>query len=272
MKIGIFDSGFGGLIMTKSLVDQVPEYDYIYLGDTARLPYGNRSQSAIYQFTKEAVDYLFRQDCKLIIVACNTASAKALRQIQQEYLPDTYPERRVLGVLIPAAEEAVNVTRQVNVNAGRVGILATQSTVNSGAYIREIKKLAENATIIQQPAPLLVPLIEAGGSKWIPPILTEYLQPFIDDPVDALILGCTHYAYLKNDIRAILPETTTLISQDEILPLKLRDYLWRHPEIENDISKNHQTNFQVTDISENYQALANELFQSDIMLEKVDLY
>src|SRR4051812_1807244 len=155
MKIGVFDSGLGGLIIAHSLTSQLPDYDYLYLGDTARVPYGNRSQDTVYKFTLQAVKYLLDQDCELVIIACNTASAEALRRIQQDYLPEHYPDRRVLGVLIPAAEAAAAATK-----TGHIGVIATSGTIASGAFNREILKLRPKANISSNPAPLLVPLIE----------------------------------------------------------------------------------------------------------------
>ncbi len=264
MKIGIFDSGLGGLLITHSLTSALPEYDFIYLGDTARVPYGNRSQAIIYEFTRDAIEYLFRQDCALIIVACNTASAEALRKIQREYLPKRYPDRRVLGVLIPAAEAAVAATK-----SGHIGILATMSTINSGAFEREILKLRPDAQIAAQPAPLLVPLLENDGLKWAPPILNEYLQTL--SGVDTLILGCTHYPYMKQMIRSQVGDGTTVICQDEIIPDKFRDYLKRHPEIEDKLSKNGTGQYLVTDITDQAQVMAERLYRQKISIELVDL-
>src|SRR3569833_4178041 len=175
LKIGVFDSDLGGLLIARSIIHELPDHDCLYLGDTARVPYGTRSKETIYTFTHQAVDYLFRHECELIIVACNTASADALRRIQLEYLPAHYPHRRVLGVLIPAAEAAVDIGGD-----GPIGVLATQATVHSGAFIREITKLKPNAKIVQQAAPLLVPLIEMGGIAHARPIVDEYVQPLRD--------------------------------------------------------------------------------------------
>src|SRR3989338_9470367 len=156
MKIGIFDSGLGGLIVARAIRKFIPEYDYVYLGDTKRVPYGNRSHNAVYEFTRESVDYLFRKEnCAIVIIACNTASARALRKIQKNYLQKNFPDRKVLGVLIPAAEEAAKWKR--------VGVLATIGTVSSGTFPKEIKKINRKAKIFQNPAPILVPLAEAGG-------------------------------------------------------------------------------------------------------------
>lgn len=264
MKIGVFDSGLGGLLLTHSIQQALPEYDYLYLGDTARVPYGNRSQETIYRFTEEAVDYLFRHDCRLIILACNTASAEALRRIQQNYLPRHYPERRVLGVLIPAAEAAVAASR-----SGRIGVLATQATVQSRAFIHEITKLRPDAQIVQQPAPLLVPLIEMGGLKFARPILTDYLAPLLASSVDCLTLGCTHYPILKPLIEEILGPAIPVIDQNTIVPDKLRDYLRRHPETERPLSRHGARTFRVTDLTPGMSALAEQWFGRPIGLERL---
>src|SRR3989344_3842504 len=172
--IGIFDSGIGGLTITKEVLRQLPKYQLLYLGDTARTPYGNRSQELIYKFTKQAVDYLFKQGCQLIIIACNTASAEALRKIQQEWLPSHYPDRKVLGVIRPVAEEAAKVSR-----FGRVGVVGTRGTVVSGAYERELKALRPDITVYQQACPLLVPLVEEGWQDRpeTMKIISNYLRP-----------------------------------------------------------------------------------------------
>lgn len=266
MKIGIFDSGLGGLIIAHSLMKRLPEYDYIYLGDTARVPYGNRSQKTIYQFTEQAIRFLFKQDCGLIIIACNTASAEALRQIQQQYLPAHYPDRKVLGVLIPAAEEAAAKTKNK-----RIGVLATVSTVNSQAFGREVDKLLPKAEIFQQAAPLLVPLVENDGLKWAEPILREYLSPLLQKNIDTLILGCTHYPVLKKQIEEIVGRGINVISQDEVVPKKLEDYISRHPEIDSKLTKGSQQEFFVTDRTEGIEALGAKLFGEKVNLQLATL-
>lgn len=262
MKIGVFDSGLGGLIVLKALVKELPEYDYVYLGDTQRVPYGNRSHETIYNFLQQAVDYLFRQNCGLIIVACNTASAEALRKIQQDYLPLHYPKRRVLGMIIPTAEEALK-----SGDAKRVGVLATQATVNSNAYVREIKKINSRIKVFQSAAPLLVPLIEGGGIKWSAPVLREYLKPLQKERVDTIILGCTHYPILKSKIRKIAK--VRVISQDECIPPKVKDYLRRHPEIDIRLTRKHTIKFLVTDITKSLSELSRDWFGRKVKLIKV---
>ena len=266
MKIGVFDSGLGGLFVMRALAKKLPQYDYVYLGDTQRVPYGNRSRETIYLFLKEAVEYLFNHGCGLIIVACNTASAEALRRIQQEYLPLHHPKRRVLGVIIPTAEEALQDHR-----TKRIGILATQGTVRSNAYIRELKKIRPDVRIFQQAAPLLVPLIESGSIKFSEPILRAYLKPLLKKRLDLLILGCTHYPILKARIKKLCGKKIKVISQDEIIPAKLADYLKRHPEMENRIGKARSRMFLVTDLTDAARALSKEWFGENIKLRVVGL-
>ncbi|OGD61539.1 glutamate racemase [Candidatus Berkelbacteria bacterium RIFCSPLOWO2_01_FULL_50_28] len=266
MKIGIFDSGLGGLIIAHSLINKLPEYDYLYLGDTARVPYGNRSQETIYQFTEEAVRFMFDHDCELVIIACNTASAEALRQIQQQYLPAHFPDRKVLGVLIPAAEEAAAKTKNK-----RIGVLATVSTVNSKAFVREVEKLLPGSQVFQQASPLLVPLVENDALKWAEPILREYLSPLLQKNIDTLILGCTHYPVLKKQIEEIVGRGINVISQDEVVPAKLGDYLSRHREIDSKLTKRSRREFFVTDKTEGVASLGTKLFGENIELQLAHL-
>jgi glutamate racemase len=266
MKIGIFDSGLGGLIITHSLISALPEYDYLYLGDTARVPYGNRSPEMIYRFTVAAVDFLFKKNCRLVILACNTASAEALRKIQREYLPAHYPERRVLGVIIPTAEEVVKQTKNK-----KVALIATAGTVRSGTFTAEIKKLDPEVEVRAVATPLLVPLIENGGIKWLAPIIEEYLSFLKDFAADTLVLGCTHYPIIKNLIKQNLPRPLEIISQDEIIPAKLKEYLVRHPETEKFLEKNKKREFLVTDRPENLSELAAALFGSMIDFQTIIL-
>jgi glutamate racemase len=266
MKIGIFDSGLGGLFVTKALVKKLPQYDYVYLGDTQRVPYGNRSHETVYQFLEEAVDYLFKHDCELIIVACNTASAEALRRIQQKYLPEHYPKQRVLGIIIPTAEAALK-----DQKAKRVGVLATQGTVGSKAYIRELKKIRPDATIFQEAAPLLVPLIESNSTKFADTILRSYLQPLLKKKINTLILGCTHYPILKRQIKKICGPDIEVVSQDEIIAAKLTDYLQRHLEIEKRLGKNKHRKFFVTDLTDATKMLSRKWFGKNIKFCVVQL-
>ncbi|MDD5606226.1 MAG: glutamate racemase [Patescibacteria group bacterium] len=263
MKIGVFDSGLGGLLLLRAMVKKLPAYDYVYLGDTKRVPYGNRSQDTIYEFLEEAVEYLFKQNCQLIIVACNTASAQALRKIQKNYLPKHYPDRRVLGVIIPTAEAAVAS------GAKNTGVLATAGTVNSGAFVRELKKLDKKIQVWQEAAPLLVPLVEQGELKWAEPIVKGYLKPLLKHKIDSLILGCTHYPRLKSMIRKLVGKGVKVISQDEVVPAKLADYLKRHPEIEKKLSKGRGRKLLVTDITPEAEKLARNWFRKGAVLRRV---
>jgi len=240
MNIGIFDSGVGGLIVAHAIRKMLPRYDYVYLGDTKRVPYGNRSSQTVYQFTKEGVEYLFKKEhCAVVVLACNTASAEALRKIQEEYLPKNWQGRKVIGVIIPTAEEAAKWSR--------VGVLATAGTVASGTLPTEIKKVNKNAYIIQNPAPLLVPLAEAGEGKLALPFIKKYLAPLLEKKVEAIVLGCTHYPIFKKEIRKMAGRKIKIISQDEIVPKKFKNYLIRHPEIEKSIGKNGKVKILITD-------------------------
>lgn len=263
MKIGIFDSGLGGLFIMKSIVKKLPEYDYIYLGDTIHLPYGDRSSETIYQLLKNGVDFLFKKGCVLIVVACNTASAEALRQIQQEYLPTHYPDRRVLGVIIPAVEEAMH--------AKRVGILGTLATVQSKTYEKEFKKMNPHIRVFQQIAPLLVPLIENGEKELVKPILKEYLKPLIKKEIDTLILGCTHYPLLKKEIKEIIGPDIKLICQDQFIHKKLKDYLIRHTEITKKLTKKSLREFTITEKTPHFEKLARGWFGDAIELAVVNV-
>jgi glutamate racemase len=262
VQIGVFDSGLGGLAISQAIARRLPEYDILYLGDTKRVPYGGRSQEAIHGFVSEALEWLFAQDCALVILACNTASAEALRKSQREYLPTHYPERRVLGMIIPAAEAVFE-----GGEAARVGVLATSSTVESGAYDRELRRQREDVTVVARPAPLLVPLVEHDGLRYAGPVLDDYLAGM--EEVDALILGCTHYCLLKDEIRR--RTKARVISQDEVVPDKLADYLRRHPEMDARLSRDGRRRYAVTDLTAGYEALAQRLAGNDVRLERVTL-
>lgn len=250
-------------MLMRSIVKKLPDYDYVYLGDTKRVPYGNRSQATIYEFLKEAVEYLFKQNCQLIVVACNTASAQALRKIQKEYLPKHYPNRRVLGVIIPTAEVAIES------GAKKIGVLATAGTVSSGAFVRELTKLNKLVQIWQNPAPLLVPLVEHDGLKWVEPILKEYLKSLLAKKVDTIILGCTHYPMVKNLVRKLVGKNVQVISQDEVVPEKLKEYLKRHPEIDKKLSRKKTQQLLVTDMTTVVEELAGKWFGEGVRLRRV---
>ncbi len=263
MKIGVFDSGLGGLLITKAIRDRLPEHDIVYYGDTLNVPYGNRSEKAVYEHTKAAMDFLFAQNCALIIMACNTANASALRKIQQQYLPKVYPDRRVLGVIVPTLETAHEKKHT------RIGLLATHNLVSSAVYEEELHKINPEIELFAQSCPLLVPLIENDGLKWITPILEEYIEPLKKNNVQSIILGCTHYPLLTNHLIASLRDTDIeLISQDKIVPDKLADYLERHPKMEERLSKTGKTEFLVSDLTQAYIKTATQIYGTDIPLQK----
>lgn len=263
MKIGIFDSGLGGLIVAKGVIKKMPQYDYVYLGDTKRLPYGNRSQRQIHEFLLQGIAFLFAQDCGLVLVACNTASASALRKVQQRWLPKNYPQRRVLGVIVPTAE--------MSLPYKRIGVLATASTVQSKAYVRELKKINPRMEIFQQPAPRLVPLIEAGDLAQAEAQLKKYLQPLLARRVQAIILGCTHYSILKRSAIKIAGPGIKILDQTEIIPAKLKNYLQRHPEMRKRLSRNKKRFYFVSAKSKNFERLSTKLFGKKVALKKCAL-
>lgn len=268
--IGVFDSGFGGLTVLKSIVQELPEYDYLYLGDNARVPYGGRSERVVYEFTKQAVAFLFKQGCPLIIIACNTASAKALRRIQQEYLPKTYPERRVLGVVRPSVEEIAK--RTFN---NKVGLLATEMVVSSRAFTKEINKLNPSIEIFQQACPLLVPIVEAGEHDWegTDMIIKRYLRELFDqnNDIDTLLLACTHYPILYPTFERHVPSNVTILEQGPLVAKSLKDYLLRHPEIEKRLTKSGTRVFLTTDISERFDRIAHVFYGEPIHSRLVSL-
>ncbi len=257
MKIGIFDSGLGGLVLGRAIIQKLPQYDYVYLGDTARVPYGNRSKETIYEFTKQAVTKLFEQNCQLVVLACNTASAQALRKIQKVFLPKNFPNRRVLGVIIPTLEA-------IDSGHKNIGIIGTLGTVKSKIYELELKKLWPKAKVFEQAAPLLVPLIENNELDKAEPFLREYLKPLLAKKIDTLVLGCTHYPLLKNQIVNIVGPKVKIICQTDVVPSKLANYLARHPEIEKKLSKKHSQIFEVTDLNQDFLSVSKMLFGKSI--------
>jgi len=255
------------LEILREIVKLLPEYHYIYLGDSARAPYGNRPQEQVYQFTKQAVDFLFKRNCGLIILACNSVSSEALRKIQQEHLPKYYPGKRVLGVVIPAVETAEATKNK------RIGVMATEGTVSSGAFKRELKKLSPEIQVFQQSCPLLVPIVEAGeqDSENAKIVFENYLEPLIKEDIDTLILGCTHYGLLEKQIREIVGHKIKIILEGKIVAEKLKDYLKRHPEIENILAKSSEIEFLTTDLSDKFKTLGTKFFGKPINPRKVSL-
>jgi glutamate racemase len=256
--IGVFDSGFGGLTVLASLLDRLPAYDYLYLGDSARAPYGTRSPDAVLEFTREAVEHLFAAGCPLVVLACNTSSARALRTLQQRYLPAHHPDRRILGVVRPAAEVlaglgpgAIPGETPPATTTGTVAVVGTPGTVASGSYQIELAKLAPGLRLVQQACPLWVPLVEAGeldgpGTEYF---LHKYLDPlFANPPVpDRLLLACTHYPLLLPGIRRICPPGTEVIAQGEVVADRLADWLVRHPEMERRLGRGGSRRYLTTD-------------------------
>lgn len=267
-SIGIFDSGFGGLNIMRGIVKVLPSYDFIYLSDTARIPYGTRSKEVLYEFTKQAVDFLFQKNCALIIFACNTASSDALRRIQREYLPKYYPDKKVLGVIIPAAEVASMKTKNK-----KIGVIATQGTVESKAFKRELQKIDPQIKVFQNSCPLLVPIIEAGehNSKITNILLKKYLSPLLAKKIDILILGCTHYGILKNKIQKEIGKPITIVSETDIVAKKLKNYLERHPEINRKLKQQKGRIFYSTDLTENFKILGTKFFGQKIEVQKAKL-
>lgn len=268
--IGIFDSGFGGLTVFKEIEKQLPPYDYLYLGDNARVPYGTKSFEAVYRYTWECVQSLLSQGCPLVIIACNTASAKALRSIQQRDLPLHFPDRRVLGVIRPTAESIGTHSK-----GGHVGVLATDGTVRSESFLLEIKNFSPTYHVYQQACPMWVPLIEEGDLN--SPAMRYYTHKYIKQllaqsaEIDTVILGCTHYPLIASLIDEFLPPSIRLLPQGELVANSLVDYLQRHPEIEGQCSKGAERKFLTTDDPEEFTQKAALFFGSHIQAEKHSL-
>ena len=261
--IGVFDSGYGGLTILDKIREVLPEYDYIYLGDNARAPYGTRSFEVVYEFTRQAVSKLFDMGCHLVILACNTASAKALRSIQMNDLPNIDPARRVLGVIRPTVECIGNITQNQH-----IGILATAGTVKSESYPLEIHKLFPDIRVSGVACPMWVSLVENNESqnegtdyfirKYIDQLLTK------DPQIDTVILGCTHFPILLPKIRQYIPEHISVISQGEYVAQSLKDYLRRHPEMDAKCTKNGNCSFYTTEAEEKFTESASTFLQQQI--------
>lgn len=256
--IGVFDSGYGGLTILRQMRRLLPQYDYLYLGDNARAPYGTRSFELIYRYTLEGVEALFGRGCRLVILACNTASAKALRTIQQTDLRRLGADRRVLGVIRPTAEAVGPMTR-----SRHVGLLATAGTVSSGSYTMEIRKLWPDITVTAEACPMWVPLVENGeagspGADWF---VRERMERVMraDPLIDTLILGCTHYPLLMDKIRKYTPPGVHVMEQGEHVARSLGDYLTRHPEMERMLTKGGRCRYLTTESAEKFSGMA-ELF------------
>jgi glutamate racemase len=261
--IGIFDSGYGGLTVLKEIRKILPNYDYLYLGDNARTPYGTRSFQTVYEYTLEGVKYLFDHGCHLVILACNTASAKALRTIQQKDLPTLAPDRRVLGVIRPTTESIGQYTA-----SGEIGIFATSGTVNSGSYAIEIKKFFPELKVNMEACPMWVPLAEnneienEGADYFIKKHVNQIFKK--SKNIDAVLLGCTHYPLLSEAIRKFIPENVRIISQGPIVAERLKDYLIRHSEIEEKCTKGSLISFLTTDSAEKFDEVGSVFFGDKI--------
>ena len=278
MRIGVFDSGYGGLTILEAIRKELPQYDYLYLGDNARAPYGTHSFDVIYRYTLQAVNYLFEHECALVILACNTASAKALRTIQQKNLPETNNPVNVLGVIRPTQQAVPAITK-----TGHVGILATPATVSSESYVLELKKLSDSLVVTQQPCPLWVPLIENGehqheGADYF---VDQYLREILakDPQIDTLILGCTHYPlllpkitqWIKNNGKRFAAGDIQVISQGYLEARSLADYLVRHPEYASQLSRGGSCHYLTTENADRFSQSASLFLSSPVQAEHIDL-
>ncbi len=268
--IGIFDSGYGGLTIFDKIREAMPAYDYIYLGDNARTPYGPRSFEVVYRFTRQAVETLFNEGCQLVILACNTASAKALRTIQQNDLPQWDSQRRVLGVIRPTVELMDQISQSKH-----VGILGTNGTISSGSYAIEIKKMFPHITVIGEACPMWVPLVEnnefntPGADYFVRKHLEHILA--LDPEIDTLVLGCTHYPLLIEKIRSFLPPHITVFAQGEYIATSLIDYLQRHPEMDERLTKQGKCRFLTTESASKFSEAASVFLSHPVEVEQISI-
>jgi len=266
--IGVFDSGYGGLTILKELVKELPQYDYLYLGDNARAPYGTRSFETVYQYTLEAVEWFFNQGCELVVLACNTASAKALRTIQQKDLAQFGKSKRVLGVIRPTAEVIGRFSE-----SGQLGVLATKGTVNSESYMLEIAHFFPDMTVFQQACPMWVPLIEngehegAGADYFVKDSLDQLMSQ--SPAIDTILLACTHYPLFIPKIEAHIPQHIQVVSQGEIVAKSLANYLERHPAMADSCSKNGQIRFCTTDSTADFDEKGAIFFGKSLKSEHI---
>lgn len=268
--IGVFDSGYGGLTVLKEFINKLPQYDYLYLGDNARAPYGTRSFETVYEYTLQCVKELFKRDCRLVVLACNTASAKALRTIQQKDLPNIDPALRVLGVIRPTTELVSQYTK-----SRKVGIFATRGTVASQSYVVEIEKFAPDVNVIQEACPMWVPLVE--NNEYRSDGADYFIRKHIDHllaaqpEIDTILLACTHYPLLYDKIRKYTPAHINIIPQGQIVADSLSDYLNRHPEIEQYCSKGSTRQYLTTDDTENFNAHAGTFLGQEIFSQHIGI-
>ncbi|MBU0531098.1 MAG: glutamate racemase [Candidatus Uhrbacteria bacterium] len=285
--IGVFDSGYGGLTVLRELVDQLPEYSYIYLGDNAREPYGPHTEAEIFRYTLEGVEFLFAQGCELILLACNTVSAGALRRLQQEVLPAKYPDKRVLGILVPSIEKLTGIpwkspvkVRPLGTETRTVGVLGTEATVRSAAYTKEIKKRDPNMVVFEQACPALTTLIVAAApEEELRKAVRQYLDELYnkmreqgeEPPPSALLLGCTHFAIIKDLIESELPDSVELVEQSSIVAETLRYYLERHSDLESRLNKSGQRIYYTTGDPTQISMLGSKYFGGPIKFESVNI-
>lgn len=268
--IGVFDSGYGGLTVLKEFIKKLPQYDYLYLGDNARAPYGTRSFETVYEYTLQCVKELFRRDCRLVILACNTASAKALRTIQQRDLPGMDPSLRVLGVIRPTTELVGKLTK-----TNKVGVFATRGTVASQSYVVEINRFFPGVEVFQEACPMWVPLVEnnehhsAGADYFIEKHISNLLSA--QPAIDTILLGCTHYPLLAGKIREHVPEGIRIVSQGEIVAASLESYLARHPEIERYCSRNGTRTYLTTGDTGDFNSHAGTFLGENVFSKQVSI-
>lgn len=268
--IGVFDSGYGGLTILKEIETVLPGYDLLYLGDNARSPYGPRSFETVYEYTLECVKWLFNQGCPLVILACNTASAKALRTIQQKELPVLFPGKKILGVIRSTAEVIGNYSKEK-----KIGVLGTTGTINSLSYVIEINKFFPGVEIFQQACPMWVPIIEnneleSTGAKYF---YEKYVNELFtqDKKIDAVLLACTHYPLIEHLLKPVLPKNVQLISQGKIVAESLKDYLLRHPEVDEKCSRSDQLDFFTTDSTIDFDRHSAFFYGKEVHSQHVQL-
>ena len=268
--IGVFDSGYGGLTILEKIREVLPQYDYLYLGDNARAPYGTRSFDVVYDFTLECVKKLFDMGCPLVILACNTASAKALRSIQQNDLPEIDPEKRVLGVIRPTVAKVIDVTK-----SGHIGVFGTTGTIQSESYPLELKKLSPELIVTGEACPMWVPLVENLETENIGAdyFVNKHIESIMnkDSEIDTIILGCTHYPHLIKTIRKYLPEHINIISQGDIVAESLADYLQRHPEMESKLTRGGNARFVTTESESKFAEFGSLFLKQNISVEHIDI-
>lgn len=268
--IGVFDSGYGGLTILREIRRELPQYDYLYLGDNARAPYGTRSFDVVYRFTLEAVKKLFAAGCHLVILACNTASAKALRSIQQNDLPRLDPSRRVLGVIIPTVEALGDITK-----TGNIGVMGTPGTISSGTYDIEIAKFFPKFRTVTEACPMWVPLVE--NREYDQPGADYFVKKYVDElfaqepDTDTVVLGCTHYPLLLDKIKAEVGDRATVVTQGDLVAKSLKDYLKRHPEMDKECSKGGTVTYLTTEQPDKFTEMASVFMGEPVRAEHTEL-